>query len=221
VILPAQALSASPSSDWVAPRDCESLNSCEVEPEAEVLQRSNGPRLAVPWSRLEPLWGGLTARVASPRESPLYRLVEQRLEELLRVWPARFLRQHGPLRPVVERVLREFLKCGLVEHAGGMGRRAADAAVPRTTLDRPPPPREILRVAEQGRVGECRPAGTEARPPASPLFGPSRGTTLPATAVLSPLGLLSHATPLRHLRRTGSNRLPRPPSWATEAIILA
>jgi hypothetical protein len=35
---------------------------------------------------------------------------------LLRVWPARFVRQHGPLRPVVERVLREFLKCGLLEH---------------------------------------------------------------------------------------------------------
>jgi len=51
-----------------------------------------------------------------PRESPLYRLVEQHLEELLRSWPARFVRQHGPLRPVVERVLREFLKCGLLEH---------------------------------------------------------------------------------------------------------
>ena len=51
-----------------------------------------------------------------PRESPLYSLVEQHLEELLRVWAARFLRQHGTLRPVVERVLREFLKCGLLEH---------------------------------------------------------------------------------------------------------
>jgi hypothetical protein len=30
-----------------------------------------------------------------PRESPLYRLVEQHLEELLRAWPARFARQHG------------------------------------------------------------------------------------------------------------------------------
>jgi len=51
-----------------------------------------------------------------PRESPLFRLVEQHLEELLRVWPSRFVRQHGALRPVVERVLREFLKCGLLEH---------------------------------------------------------------------------------------------------------
>jgi Transposase zinc-binding domain/Putative transposase len=32
------------------------------------------------------------------------------------VWPQRFARTHGPLRPVVERVLREFLKCGLLEH---------------------------------------------------------------------------------------------------------
>jgi hypothetical protein len=48
-----------------------------------------------------------------PRESPLYRLVEQHLEELLRVWPSQFLRPHGPLHPVVERVLREFLECGL------------------------------------------------------------------------------------------------------------
>jgi hypothetical protein len=45
--------------------------------------------------------------------------VEQHLEELLRVWPERFGRQHGPLRPVVERVLREFLKCGLLEHGFG------------------------------------------------------------------------------------------------------
>jgi len=44
-----------------------------------------------------------------PRESPLYRLVEQHLEELLRSWPGRFARQHGPLLPVVERVLRELL----------------------------------------------------------------------------------------------------------------
>jgi len=51
-----------------------------------------------------------------PRESPLFRLVEQHLEELLRVWPARFAQRHGPLRTVVERVLREFLKCGLLDH---------------------------------------------------------------------------------------------------------
>ncbi|HYN05564.1 MAG TPA: transposase zinc-binding domain-containing protein [Vicinamibacteria bacterium] len=66
----------------------------------------------------------ITCRVYKPRrprESPLFRLVEQHLEELLRVWPTRFVRQHGPLRPVVERVLRDFLKCGLLEH--GLARR--------------------------------------------------------------------------------------------------
>jgi Transposase zinc-binding domain/Putative transposase len=58
----------------------------------------------------------ISCRVYRPRrarESPLYRLVEQHLEELLRVWPTRFARQHGPLRPVVERVLRAFLACGI------------------------------------------------------------------------------------------------------------
>jgi hypothetical protein len=55
-------------------------------------------------------------RASRASVSNSYRLVEQHLEELLRVWPVRFLRQHGTLRPVVERVLREFLKCGLLEH---------------------------------------------------------------------------------------------------------
>jgi hypothetical protein len=61
----------------------------------------------------------ITCRIYKPRrarESPLFRLVEQHLEELLRAWPVRFARQHGPLRPVVERVLRGFMRCGLVEH---------------------------------------------------------------------------------------------------------
>jgi len=61
----------------------------------------------------------ICARVYRPRrarESPLFRLVAQHLEELLRVWPERFARRHGPLRAVVERVLREFLECGLLEH---------------------------------------------------------------------------------------------------------
>ncbi|HEY2942842.1 MAG TPA: hypothetical protein VGN09_10470, partial [Vicinamibacteria bacterium] len=50
------------------------------------------------------------------RESRLFRLVEQHLEEFLRVHPERFAKTHGPLRPVVERVLRAFMRCGLVEH---------------------------------------------------------------------------------------------------------
>jgi hypothetical protein len=44
-----------------------------------------------------------------PRESPLYRLVKRHLQELLRVWPGRFTGRQGPL---VEGVLREFLRCG-------------------------------------------------------------------------------------------------------------
>jgi hypothetical protein len=61
----------------------------------------------------------ICARVHRPRrtrESPRFRLVEQHLEEFLRVYPARFAKAHGPLRPVVERVLRAFMRCGLVEH---------------------------------------------------------------------------------------------------------
>jgi len=36
-------------------------------------------------------------------------MVEQHIGELLGAWPLRFVRTHGRLRPVVERVLREFL----------------------------------------------------------------------------------------------------------------
>jgi hypothetical protein len=55
-------------------------------------------------------------RPRKPKLSPLYRLVAHHLEELLRVYEKRFARRHGPLRPVVERVLRGFLTCGLPEH---------------------------------------------------------------------------------------------------------
>ena len=55
-------------------------------------------------------------RPRRPRDSPLFRLLEQHLQEFLRVYQARFAARHGPLRPVVERVRRAFLTCGLVEH---------------------------------------------------------------------------------------------------------
>jgi hypothetical protein len=61
----------------------------------------------------------ICTRVYRPRrarESPLFRLVEQHLEEFLRVYAERFAPGHGPLRQVVERVLRGFMRCGLVEH---------------------------------------------------------------------------------------------------------
>jgi len=60
----------------------------------------------------------ISCRVYKPRrarESPLYRLVEQHLDEFLRVYEERFAKTHGPQRPVVERVLRAFLTCGLIE----------------------------------------------------------------------------------------------------------
>jgi hypothetical protein len=55
-------------------------------------------------------------RPRRPKQTPLYRLVSQHLEDFLRVYDERFAKRHGPLRPVVERVLREFLTCGLPEH---------------------------------------------------------------------------------------------------------
>jgi hypothetical protein len=61
----------------------------------------------------------ITCRVYRPRrarDTPLFRLVEQHLEEFLRVYEERFAKTHGSLRPVVERVLRGFMRCELVEH---------------------------------------------------------------------------------------------------------
>jgi hypothetical protein len=51
-------------------------------------------------------------RPRKPKESPLFRLVSQHIEAFLRVYPERFAKEHGPLRPVVERVLRGFIECG-------------------------------------------------------------------------------------------------------------
>jgi hypothetical protein len=51
-------------------------------------------------------------RPRRPQDSPLFRLVSRHLEEFLRVYPERFAKEHGPLRPVVERVLRAFIECG-------------------------------------------------------------------------------------------------------------
>jgi hypothetical protein len=54
----------------------------------------------------------ITCRVYKPRrarESPLYRLVEQCLEDLLRLWPQRFARTHGPPLRGIFRKRRELL----------------------------------------------------------------------------------------------------------------
>ncbi len=68
-------------------------------------------------------------RPRTSRDSPLFQLVERHLDELMRVWSKRFARQRGPMRAVVERVLREFLRCGLLEHGfAGSGAPSAGAA---------------------------------------------------------------------------------------------
>lgn len=51
-----------------------------------------------------------------PRDSPLFRLVSQHIEDFLAAYDERFAPRHGPSRPVVERTLRDFLTCGLAEH---------------------------------------------------------------------------------------------------------
>ena len=46
----------------------------------------------------------------------MFRLVSQHVDEFLRVYDERFAQEHGPLRPVVERVLRGFIRCGIPRH---------------------------------------------------------------------------------------------------------
>jgi hypothetical protein len=46
----------------------------------------------------------------------LFRLVSQHVDEFLRVYDERFAKEHGPLRPAVERVLRGFIRCGIPRH---------------------------------------------------------------------------------------------------------
>jgi hypothetical protein len=55
-------------------------------------------------------------RPRQAKRTPLFRLVSQHIDEFVRVYDERFARRHGPLRPVVERVVRELLTCGLPEH---------------------------------------------------------------------------------------------------------
>jgi len=55
-------------------------------------------------------------RSRKPKESPVFRLVSQHIEAFLRVYPEPFAKEHGPLRPVVERVLRGFIACGDPAH---------------------------------------------------------------------------------------------------------
>ena len=55
-------------------------------------------------------------RPRKPEASSLFRLVSQHVDEFLRVYDERFAKEHGPLRLVVERVLRGFIRCGIPRH---------------------------------------------------------------------------------------------------------
>lgn len=111
-----------------------------------------------------------------PRESPLYRLVEQHLEELLRVWPDRFVRQHRALRPVVveERMGDRFLlvtqnndglhqragsRCVIESTAACSGPAASTATASRSrTAASTPCRRSATRARRAGAKGRLRPA---------------------------------------------------------------
>jgi hypothetical protein len=135
----------------------------------------------------------ITCRIYKPRrarESPLFRLVEQHLEELLRAWPVRFARQHGPLRPVVERVLRGFMRCGLVEHglsqalvSGVPDERALPVLVSRKVV------LPVLREEAPAPVGGVAPeGGSRARSasPRRPHHAPPPARHLPQASRASP-----------------------------------
>ena len=94
-------------------------------------------------------------RPRKPEASPLFRLVSQHVDEFLRVYDERFAKEHGPLRPVVERVLRGFIRCGIPRH--GFARVLCD-----TARCRHPPERE-----------------TAARPVPDPTLRPPGSYSLP------------------------------------------
>jgi len=50
-----------------------------------------------------------------PKESPLWQIVEQHLEELLRVYDDPFAPTYGPLRASVRHGLEAFRKCGILD----------------------------------------------------------------------------------------------------------
>jgi len=57
---------------------------------------------------------GAATRAYRPRgcTDELKEIVEDHLEELVRVWDERFYRDHGPLHPRVEDLLERFVRCG-------------------------------------------------------------------------------------------------------------
>ena len=59
-------------------------------------------------------------RPRHPERTPLYRLFEERFEDFVRSYPERFEHRHGQLRPVVRRVVEQYLECGRLH--GGFAR---------------------------------------------------------------------------------------------------
>ncbi|MBM3789631.1 MAG: transposase [Acidobacteria bacterium] len=51
-------------------------------------------------------------RPRNPRESPLYRLLEEHYEEFERVYPERYQQHYGFWRPVIRKAVLDFFKCG-------------------------------------------------------------------------------------------------------------
>ena len=106
----------------------------------------------------------ITCRIYRPRrarESPLYKLVDQHLEELLRVWPQRFARTHGPLRPVVvtiPRLLRPLFRRRR-DLLRDLGRCAADAlgAYVEASLGEGLRPGVVVSIATAGDLAQWHP----------------------------------------------------------------
>ena len=62
-------------------------------------------------------------RARRPRESPLWRLLKDHLDEFLRVYDDRFAGTHGPLRAVIPGAAKKFLKCGILDYGFARNRR--------------------------------------------------------------------------------------------------
>lgn len=61
-----------------------------------------------------PTSAGAAGRAYRPRSctDDLKEIVEDHLEELVRVWDQRFSAEHGPLHPRVRDLLERFVRCG-------------------------------------------------------------------------------------------------------------
>jgi hypothetical protein len=100
--------------------------------------------------------------------------IKHHLEELLRVWPERFARQGGPLRPVVERALRVVLRATpptLLAHLGTPHRKdlpdrsarlRGRSSTPSSTRRVSPRRRPFRRAAGRGRWAATNAAATNA-----------------------------------------------------------